>query len=195
LRCAAPKSMAKENENRSDAKEALPNTNEEAMQFFSNLKIDDNKENEGVDNPNSLEIDKVEMKSETKSDVKLEVRPSAKVDMISETASEVESDVKVEVPPSADIDKVTADLLQSRTDLLGRVQNLKKDLQDWRGKLDSQVKTYRQELGELRTTLNTEVEQLRNEFQALRTTLKKQLDATNGLAELGPRISAEKAVA
>ncbi|CAM6098088.1 unnamed protein product [Calypogeia fissa] len=103
------------------------------------------------------------------------------------------SDSKSDVPLTADIDQVAADLLQSRTNLLGRVQNLKKDLQDWRGKLDSQVKTYRQELGELRSTLNSEVEQLRNEFQALRTTLKKQLDATTGLAELGPSASPEKA--
>ncbi|KAG6542744.1 hypothetical protein Mapa_015819 [Marchantia paleacea] len=102
------------------------------------------------------------------------------------------AEMKLDSPPSADIDKVTADLLQSRSDILGRVQNLKKDLQEWRGKLDSQVKTYRQELGELRSTLNSEVEQLRDEFQALRSTLKRQLDATTGLSELGPDSSPEK---
>ncbi|OAE18680.1 hypothetical protein AXG93_4448s1150 [Marchantia polymorpha subsp. ruderalis] len=84
------------------------------------------------------------------------------------------AEMKLDCPPSADIDKVTADLLQSRSDILGRVQNLKKDLQEWRGKLDSQVKTYRQE------------------FQALRSTLKRQLDATTGLSELGPDSSPEK---
>jgi len=54
---------------------------------------------------------------------------------------------------------------ESRNELLSRVSNLKRDLQDWRFKLDNQVKSYRSELGDLRKTLNTEVSQLRNEFQ------------------------------
>eukprot|EP00793_Prasinoderma_coloniale_P003450 PRCOL_00006686-RA len=69
-----------------------------------------------------------------------------------------------------------AELQESRNELLGRVNTLKKDLADWRGKLDTQVRTYRSELGELRTTLNAEVEQLRTEFQDLRTTLRQQLE-------------------
>ena len=46
---------------------------------------------------------------------------------------------------------------ESRDELLSRVSNLKKDLQDWRFKLDNQVKSYRSELGDLRKTLDTEV--------------------------------------
>ncbi|XVF66234.1 hypothetical protein PTKIN_Ptkin10aG0019200 [Pterospermum kingtungense] len=53
------------------------------------------------------------------------------------------------------------ELNQSRTELLGRIQGLKQDLQNWRSKLDNQVKIYRDELTELKKTLNVEVEQLR----------------------------------
>ncbi|KAL6185964.1 hypothetical protein ACLB2K_042086 [Fragaria x ananassa] len=76
------------------------------------------------------------------------------------------------------------ELNESRAELLGRIQGLKKDLQTWRSKLDSQVKVYRDELSELKQSLNTEVEQLRSvslaltilEFRELRTTLQKQQD-------------------
>ena len=36
-----------------------------------------------------------------------------------------------------------AELQESRNELLGRVNTLKSDLSDWRGKLDTQVKTYK----------------------------------------------------
>mmetsp|Transcript_19446 Transcript_19446/g.37551 ORF Transcript_19446/g.37551 Transcript_19446/m.37551 type:complete len:131 (+) Transcript_19446:204-596(+) len=78
--------------------------------------------------------------------------------------------------------KQLGELQESRNELLGRVQNLKKDLQDWRFKLDGQVKSYRTELGDLRKTLHGEVEQLRGEFQELRNTLRQQLEATASLA-------------
>jgi hypothetical protein len=61
--------------------------------------------------------------------------------------------------------KQLGELQESRNELLSRVSNLKRDLQDWRFKLDNQVKSYRSELGDLRKTLNSEVSQLRNEFQ------------------------------
>mmetsp|Transcript_6818 Transcript_6818/g.11769 ORF Transcript_6818/g.11769 Transcript_6818/m.11769 type:complete len:104 (-) Transcript_6818:283-594(-) len=79
--------------------------------------------------------------------------------------------------------KQLGELEESRTELLNRVNHLKKDLQDWRFKLDSQVKTYRSELGDLRKTLNDEVDQLRTEFQDLRSTLRQQLEATASLAQ------------
>ncbi|XP_024539779.1 uncharacterized protein LOC112349494 isoform X2 [Selaginella moellendorffii] len=78
-----------------------------------------------------------------------------------------------------------SEINKSRAELLARVQNLKKDLQDWRGKLDSQVKNYREELGELRSTLNSEVEQLRSEFQDLRNSLNKQLNVQDEGAHNG----------
>ncbi|EOY06494.1 Uveal autoantigen with coiled-coil domains and ankyrin repeats isoform 1 [Theobroma cacao] len=104
-----------------------------------------------------------------------------------------------------------AELNESRTELLSRIQGLKQDLQNWRSKLDTQVKIYRdllllgvlglwyladevaglfyyemKELTELKKTLNVEVEQLRTEFQELRTTLhQQQEDVTASLRNLG----------
>ncbi|PRQ39170.1 putative transcription factor bZIP family [Rosa chinensis] len=78
------------------------------------------------------------------------------------------------------------ELTESRSELFGRIQGLKKDLQTWRSKLDSQVKVYRDELSELKQSLNTEVEQLRSEFQELRTTLQQQQDdVTTSLRNFG----------
>ncbi|VVA16801.1 PREDICTED: CAP-Gly domain-containing linker 1 [Prunus dulcis] len=79
-----------------------------------------------------------------------------------------------------------AELNESRSELLGRIQGLKQDLQSWRSKLDIQVKVYRDELSELKKSLNTEVDQLRSEFQELRTTLQQQQeDVTTSLRNLG----------
>ncbi|KAL6343824.1 hypothetical protein AAG906_027595 [Vitis piasezkii] len=79
-----------------------------------------------------------------------------------------------------------AELSESRTELLSRIQGLKQDLQSWRSKLDTQVKVYRDELSELKKSLNGEVEQLRSEFQDLRTTLQQQQeDVTASLRNLG----------
>ncbi|KAL3648700.1 hypothetical protein CASFOL_005103 [Castilleja foliolosa] len=79
-----------------------------------------------------------------------------------------------------------AELAESRQELLGRIQNLKQDLQSWRMKLDTQVKVYHDELSELKKSLNTEVDQLRTEFQELRTTLQHQHeDVTSSLKSLG----------
>ncbi|KAK7303795.1 hypothetical protein RJT34_14712 [Clitoria ternatea] len=79
-----------------------------------------------------------------------------------------------------------AELNESRSELLGRIQSLKLDLQGWRSKLDTQVKVYRDELSELKKTLNVEVDQLRAEFQDLRTTLQQQQeDVTASLRNLG----------
>ncbi|EEF45523.1 CAP-Gly domain-containing linker protein 1 [Ricinus communis] len=79
-----------------------------------------------------------------------------------------------------------AELNESRTELLNRIQGLKQDLQNWRTKLDTQVTIYRDELSQLKKSLNTEVEQLRSEFQELRTTLQQQQeDVTTSLKNLG----------
>ncbi|OWM71248.1 hypothetical protein CDL15_Pgr011375 [Punica granatum] len=79
-----------------------------------------------------------------------------------------------------------AELNESRSELLTRIQSLKQDLQSWRSKLDTQVKIYRDELSELKKSLNVEVEQLRSEFQELRTTLQQQQeDVTANLRNLG----------
>lgn len=75
-----------------------------------------------------------------------------------------------------------AELQAQKDEVLLKVQSLKKELQDWRGKLENQVKTYRTELGDLKKNLNSEVEGLRSEFLQLRAALKKQLDLTAGLA-------------
>ncbi|XP_021904984.1 uncharacterized protein LOC110819938 [Carica papaya] len=79
-----------------------------------------------------------------------------------------------------------AELNESRTELLNRIQGLKQDLQNWRSKLDTQVKIYRDELSELKKTLNVEVEQLRVEFKELKDTLhQQQEDVTASLRNLG----------
>ncbi|XP_010259640.1 PREDICTED: CAP-Gly domain-containing linker protein 1-like isoform X2 [Nelumbo nucifera] len=79
-----------------------------------------------------------------------------------------------------------AELNESRSELLSRIQGLKQDLQNWRSKLDTQVKIYRDELSELKKSLNVEVEQLRFEFQELRTTLQQQQeDVAANLRNLG----------
>ncbi|KAK6138916.1 hypothetical protein DH2020_027331 [Rehmannia glutinosa] len=68
------------------------------------------------------------------------------------------SDSTPPIPPPA---VLSVELAESRQELLGRIQNLKQDLQNWRMKLDTQVMVYRDELSELKKSLNTEVEQLR----------------------------------
>ncbi|WCJ23506.1 hypothetical protein M5689_005528 [Euphorbia peplus] len=79
-----------------------------------------------------------------------------------------------------------AELNESRTELLSRIQGLKQDLQSWRSKLDTQVKIYRGELTDLKQSLNVEVDQLRSEFQELRTTLQQQQeDVSASLKNLG----------
>lgn len=84
-----------------------------------------------------------------------------------------------------------AELNDSRTELLNRVQGLKQDLQSWRSKLDTQVKIYRDELSELKKSLNVEVVQLRTEFQELKNTLQQQQeDVTASLRNLGLQDSA-----
>ncbi|XP_009343992.1 putative transcription factor kapC [Pyrus x bretschneideri] len=87
-----------------------------------------------------------------------------------------------------------AELNESRSELLVRIQGLKQDLQSWRLKLDTQVKVYRDELSELKKSLSTEVDQLRSEFQELRTTLQQQQeDVTTSLRNLGLQdVSGEK---
>ncbi|KAJ4825991.1 hypothetical protein Tsubulata_051185 [Turnera subulata] len=79
-----------------------------------------------------------------------------------------------------------AELTESRTELLNRIQGLKQDLQNWRSKLDTQVKIYREELSDLKKSLNVEVDQLRSEFQELKSTLQQQQeDVTASLKNLG----------
>jgi len=89
-----------------------------------------------------------------------------------------EAVIPSQIPPSTDF-PASKGLNETRTELLQRVQALKKDLENWRGKLDTQVKSYREELGDLRSSLNSEVEQLRVEFQDLRSTLKQQRELTS----------------
>ncbi|KAK1294782.1 hypothetical protein QJS10_CPA16g01498 [Acorus calamus] len=79
-----------------------------------------------------------------------------------------------------------ADLNESKSELLTRIQSLKQDMQNWRSKLDTQVKGYRNEISELKKTLNVEVEQLRTEFQELKSTLQQQQEeVTTSLKNLG----------
>lgn len=87
-------------------------------------------------------------------------------------------------PSMAGGSDILTDLDASREDVLDRIQSLKNDLQDWRGKLDTQIKTHRQELGDMKNLLNDEVEQLRSEFQELKNSLLKQLDESTKLASL-----------
>ncbi|KAJ4968974.1 hypothetical protein NE237_015675 [Protea cynaroides] len=86
----------------------------------------------------------------------------------------------------APIGSKIAELSESRSELLTRIQGLKQDLQNWRSKLDVQVKIYRDDLLELKKSLNVEVDQLRSEFKELKTTLQQQHDdVTAGLRNLG----------
>ncbi|KAJ8470419.1 hypothetical protein OPV22_024762 [Ensete ventricosum] len=79
-----------------------------------------------------------------------------------------------------------AELNESQSELLARLQGLKQDLQNWRGKLDTQVKTYKDELSELKSRLNTDLGQLRSDFKDLKTTLQKQQEeVTASLRNLG----------
>ncbi|XP_039058341.1 uncharacterized protein LOC120201878 isoform X1 [Hibiscus syriacus] len=87
-----------------------------------------------------------------------------------------------------------AELKESRTELLNRIQGLKQYLKNWRSKLDTQVKIYCDELTDLKKTLNVEVEQLHTEFQELRNTLHQQQDdVTASLRNLGPQDVSEGA--
>ncbi|KAL0916368.1 hypothetical protein M5K25_013872 [Dendrobium thyrsiflorum] len=79
-----------------------------------------------------------------------------------------------------------AELNESQSELLNRLQGLKLDLQDWKSKLDTQVKTYKEELIELKKVLNTDLDQLKSDFQELRTTLQQQQDdISDSLRNLG----------
>ncbi|XP_068660175.1 uncharacterized protein [Aristolochia californica] len=88
-----------------------------------------------------------------------------------------------------------ADLNETRSELLTRIQGLKQDLQNWRSKLDSQVTIYRGELSELKQSLNVEVEQLRSEFQELKSTLQQQQeDVAVSLRNLGMQEGPESVI-
>ncbi|CAL9104270.1 unnamed protein product [Musa textilis] len=79
-----------------------------------------------------------------------------------------------------------AELNESQSELLARLQGLKQDLQNWRSKLDTQVKTYKDELSDLKSRLNTDLDQLRSDFKDLKTTLQKQQEeVTASLRNLG----------
>ncbi|XP_020583485.1 CAP-Gly domain-containing linker protein 1 [Phalaenopsis equestris] len=69
-----------------------------------------------------------------------------------------------------------AELNESQSELLSKLQGLKQDLQDWKSKLDTQVKTYKEELIELKKVLNTDLDELKSNFQELKTTLQQQQD-------------------
>ncbi|KAG0470516.1 hypothetical protein HPP92_017216 [Vanilla planifolia] len=78
------------------------------------------------------------------------------------------------------------DLNVSQSELLGRLQIMKQDLQDWRTKLDTQVKTYKEELTVLNKELNSDLEQLKSGLQQLRVTLQQQQDhISDNLKNLG----------
>ncbi|CAB78621.1 hypothetical protein [Arabidopsis thaliana] len=80
------------------------------------------------------------------------------------------------------VDSKLTELNESRAELLNRIQNLKQDLQSWRGKLDTQVKVYREELSGLKKTLNLEVEQLR-ELQDSKEQIDKRSEVTEEKVE------------
>ncbi|KAF5189531.1 Respiratory burst oxidase protein [Thalictrum thalictroides] len=88
-------------------------------------------------------------------------------------------------------DPKIAELTETKSELLSRIQGLKTDLQSWRSKLDKQVKTYRDELTDLKNSLNVEVEELRSGFQELKMTLQQQQeDVKTSLKNIGlPDIS------
>ncbi|KAM0954351.1 hypothetical protein DsansV1_C01g0010111 [Dioscorea sansibarensis] len=87
-----------------------------------------------------------------------------------------------------------ADLDQSQSELMQRLQGLKLDLQNWRSNLDNQVKTYKDELLELKKVLNSDLEQLTTDFKELKATLQKQQDdVTASLKNLGLHDTADHA--
>ncbi|XP_074585095.1 uncharacterized protein LOC141840902 isoform X4 [Curcuma longa] len=98
-------------------------------------------------------------------------------------------------PTTDDLQPVAAkvaELNESQSELLARLQGLKQDLQSWRTKLDTQVKTYKDELSELKSRLNTDVEALTSDFKDLKTTLQKQQEeVTASLKNLGLNEDAE----
>ncbi|KAI0504300.1 hypothetical protein KFK09_015252 [Dendrobium nobile] len=60
-----------------------------------------------------------------------------------------------------------AELNESQSELLNRLQGLKQDLQDWKSKLDTQVKTYKEDFQELRTTLQQQQDDLSDSLRNL----------------------------
>jgi len=86
-------------------------------------------------------------------------------------------------------DSILQGLNESRSELLSNVQNIKKDLQNWREKLDIEVNSNNDDVGGLKKLLNSNVEKLTDEFQELKKTLKEQLAVTTSkLIELDTSI-------
>ncbi|KAM0948546.1 hypothetical protein DsansV1_C06g0060531 [Dioscorea sansibarensis] len=79
-----------------------------------------------------------------------------------------------------------AELNESQSELLSRLQKLREDMQNWSITLDKQVATYKDELKTMKESLNGELDQLRSGFKELRTTLQKQQeDVSDSLKHLG----------
>ncbi|XP_039127216.1 uncharacterized protein LOC120263395 isoform X2 [Dioscorea cayenensis subsp. rotundata] len=79
-----------------------------------------------------------------------------------------------------------AELNESQSELLSRLQKLRDDMKNWSITLDKQVATYKDELKTMKESLNSELDQLRSGFKELRTTLQKQQeDVSDSLRNLG----------
>ncbi|XP_020108330.1 uncharacterized protein LOC109724082 isoform X3 [Ananas comosus] len=88
-------------------------------------------------------------------------------------------------PPFTPMGERIAQLTESQTELLARIQGMKQEVQKWRSTLDTQVKAYKVDILELKKELNSELNQLRIEFKELNTNLQVQQNSlTSGRRNL-----------
>ncbi|KAH7678731.1 DNA mismatch repair protein MutS core domain-containing protein [Dioscorea alata] len=95
-------------------------------------------------------------------------------------------EIKISPDEKEDLQEIGAkfaELNESQSELLSRLQKLREDMKNWSITLDKQVATYKDELKTMKESLNSELDQLRSE---LRTTLQKQQeDVSDSLRNLG----------
>lgn len=79
--------------------------------------------------------------------------------------------------------QIINDLQDQRSELITKVQAMKKELEEWRTNLDVKVKTYKSEISDLKKALNGEVDALRKEFADLKKSLHQQLELTASITQ------------
>ncbi|KAL4430334.1 hypothetical protein ABPG77_002140 [Micractinium sp. CCAP 211/92] len=70
------------------------------------------------------------------------------------------------------------ELRDSKQELILKVQAMKKELSDWRGRISQQVEAHRGDLLDLQASLTEEMAGLRRELAGVKATIRSQLEAS-----------------
>ncbi|CAM0907398.1 unnamed protein product [Alopecurus aequalis] len=72
------------------------------------------------------------------------------------------------------LDTRIKELTSSQEELLGRIQILKQEVQNWRSNLEAQGKTFKNELLEVKEALSSEVQYLKSDIKEIRSAIQEE---------------------